>query len=255
MLSICIWVSWSTSVFCLHSFPKKIFNDKVVSRLSVNWQSTDWTNYQLQSAVNGHWNQSFDCAGPILLTTKRPIIACGGGDGVKVAWVCGKVRLWSFVGRRWHVSCFSKIQIGFTFLVPAHLGSPGQRAIKRVCVCECVCVCVCCWVTLLCFQVSSASSYLEPLKSGAVGCASKTMSSKLQMALLDQTKTVVESMQNLMVAAKEAGGNRKVRLWSFGWSWRLSLKVLFWATVERHWRGNQLLHFHFYSLQDNKVWS
>jgi len=67
-------------------------------------------------------------------------------------------------------------------------------------------------VTLLCFQVSSASSYLEPLKSGAVGCASKTMSSKLQMALLDQTKTVVESMQNLMVAAKEAGGNRKVRL-------------------------------------------
>ena len=32
--------------------------------------------------------------------------------------------------------CFSKIQIGFTFLVPAHLGSPGQRAIKRVCVFE-----------------------------------------------------------------------------------------------------------------------
>jgi len=31
------------------------------------------------------------------------------------------------------VSCFSKIQIGFTFLVPAHLGSPGKRAIKRVC--------------------------------------------------------------------------------------------------------------------------
>jgi len=31
-------------------------------------------------------------------------------------------------------SCFSKIQIGCTFLVPANLGSPGQRAIKRVCV-------------------------------------------------------------------------------------------------------------------------
>jgi len=30
------------------------------------------------------------------------------------------------------VSCFSKIQIGFAFLVPAHLGSPRQRAIKRV---------------------------------------------------------------------------------------------------------------------------
>ena len=33
------------------------------------------------------------------------------------------------------VSYFSKIQIGFTFLVLAHLGSPGKRAVKRVCVC------------------------------------------------------------------------------------------------------------------------
>ena len=33
------------------------------------------------------------------------------------------------------VSYSSKIQIGFTFLVPAHLGSPGRRAVKRVCVC------------------------------------------------------------------------------------------------------------------------
>jgi len=32
------------------------------------------------------------------------------------------------------ISCFSKIQIGFTFLVPAHLGSPGKRAVKCVCV-------------------------------------------------------------------------------------------------------------------------
>ena len=36
------------------------------------------------------------------------------------------------------VSCFSKIQIGFTFLVPVHPGSPGQRALKRACVCVCV---------------------------------------------------------------------------------------------------------------------
>jgi len=38
------------------------------------------------------------------------------------------------------VSCFSKIQIGFTFLVPAHLGSPGHMAVKRACVCVYVCV-------------------------------------------------------------------------------------------------------------------
>ena len=38
------------------------------------------------------------------------------------------------------VSCFSKIQIGFTFLVPAHPGSPGLRAVQwymYVCVCVC----------------------------------------------------------------------------------------------------------------------
>ena len=35
------------------------------------------------------------------------------------------------------VSCFSKIQIGFTFLVQAHLGSPGKGPLNG-----CVCVCV-----------------------------------------------------------------------------------------------------------------
>ena len=41
------------------------------------------------------------------------------------------------------VSCFSEIQISFTFLVPRYPGSPGQRAVKR---CVCVCVCVCCLI-------------------------------------------------------------------------------------------------------------
>ena len=36
------------------------------------------------------------------------------------------------------VSCFSKIQIGVTFLVLAHLGSPGKGPLNM-----CVCVCVC----------------------------------------------------------------------------------------------------------------
>ena len=35
------------------------------------------------------------------------------------------------------VSCSSIIHIGFTFLVPARLGSPGQRAVKWQCVCVC----------------------------------------------------------------------------------------------------------------------
>ena len=36
------------------------------------------------------------------------------------------------------VSCFNKIQIGFTCLVLAHPGSPGKRAVKWVCVCVCL---------------------------------------------------------------------------------------------------------------------
>jgi len=48
------------------------------------------------------------------------------------------------------VSCFSKTQIGFTFLVPAHLGSLEQTAVKRVCVGVGACVCV-----LLSLPVSS----------------------------------------------------------------------------------------------------
>ena len=35
------------------------------------------------------------------------------------------------------VSCFSKIQAGFTFLEPAHLGSPRKGPLNG-----CVCVCV-----------------------------------------------------------------------------------------------------------------
>ena len=60
------------------------------------------------------------------------------------------------------VSCFSKIQIGFPFLVPAHPGSPGQKAVKRVCVCVCACVracvracvCVCVCVPVLDYHPS-----------------------------------------------------------------------------------------------------
>jgi len=55
------------------------------------------------------------------------------------------------------VSCFSKIQIGFAFLVPAHLGSPGQRAVKQMCVCVCVMskynvICLTLTISFLVFQ-------------------------------------------------------------------------------------------------------
>ena len=34
------------------------------------------------------------------------------------------------------LSVWSEVQIGFTFLVLARPGSPGQRAVKQVCVCN-----------------------------------------------------------------------------------------------------------------------
>ena len=67
------------------------------------------------------------------------------------------------------VSCFSKIQISFTFLVPAHLGSPRQRAVKRVCVCVCVCYfdrsllrCRCCCIWLWTAPVVACSTLVMP---------------------------------------------------------------------------------------------
>jgi len=42
---------------------------------------------------------------------------------------------------QWHqhqlgpVQVYTSLQTGFTFLVPAHPGSPGKRAVKWVCVC------------------------------------------------------------------------------------------------------------------------
>ena len=38
------------------------------------------------------------------------------------------------------VSYFSKIQVGFAFLVLTHLGSPKKMTVKRMCVCVCVLV-------------------------------------------------------------------------------------------------------------------
>ena len=72
------------------------------------------------------------------------------------------------------VSCFSKIQIGFTSLVPAHLGSPRQR----VCVCVCVCVCVracvhacvrACACVSVCLELSLPSKHTHPFNGSLSG--------------------------------------------------------------------------------------
>ena len=62
------------------------------------------------------------------------------------------------------VSCFSKIQICFTFLVMAHLGSPGQMAVK--------------WLLLLLLAGVNTSPPLSNLRRARHSSADKT-SSKL----------------------------------------------------------------------------
>ncbi|CAG5121597.1 unnamed protein product, partial [Candidula unifasciata] len=56
---------------------------------------------------------------------------------------------------------------------------------------------------------ATLSSYFEPLAKSSVGTASKTVNSRQQMNILDQTKTVAESALQFMYACKEGGGNPK----------------------------------------------
>jgi len=66
--------------------------------------------------------------------------ACKGQSGGVLAWfIClelgADMHMAQLMPLPLTVSCFSKIQIGFTFLVPAHPGSLEKRAVKSVCVC------------------------------------------------------------------------------------------------------------------------
>jgi len=61
------------------------------------------------------------------------------------------------------VSCFSKIQIGFAFLVPAHLGSPGKGPLN-------VCVCCCTTCSCSCAAVDKNSAVLRFLPGAVLFC-------------------------------------------------------------------------------------
>ena len=66
----------------------------------------------------------------------RPVKTEWWGDGMVIVLERGAdLHMAQLMPLPLTVSCFSKSQIGFTFLIPAHPGSPGQRAIKCVCVC------------------------------------------------------------------------------------------------------------------------
>jgi talin len=58
--------------------------------------------------------------------------------------------------------------------------------------------------------VTEISQYFEPLVVNVIGCAAKTpFNNQQQIAFLEQTKTVLESSFQLMLASKESAGNPK----------------------------------------------
>ena len=69
----------------------------------------------------------------------RPVKTEWWGAGMVICLErCADLHMAQLIPLPLTVSCFRKIQIGFTFLVPAHPGSPGQRAVLGVWVCVCV---------------------------------------------------------------------------------------------------------------------
>ena len=96
--------------------------------------------------------------------------ACRKLSGGALVWFCleqcADLHMAQLMPLPLTVSCFSKIQIGFTFLVPAHLGSPRQRAVKLVCVCVCVCPCMracVCVSSYICFQLIVSLSFINSI--------------------------------------------------------------------------------------------
>ena len=70
---------------------------------------------------------------------ERKLYGAGWGAGVVICLERGAdLHMAQLMPLPLTVSCLSKIQIGFTFLVPAHLGSPGKGPLNG---------CVCTWVS------------------------------------------------------------------------------------------------------------
>ena len=82
----------------------------------------------------------------------RPVKKSGGVLVLLSVWSKVDLHMAQLMPLPLTVSCFTKNQIGFTFLVLAHLGSPGKRAVKRVCVCAVCNALVWKYRSLICFM-------------------------------------------------------------------------------------------------------
>jgi len=92
------------------------------------------------------------------------------------------------------VSCFSKVQIGFTFLVPAYPGSPGKRAVKRVYVCMLYCTCTA-------FVANKLHQLIVTSGNWALGNSARSMIQDLQLS----TMALLISILGLLPYGYEVG--------------------------------------------------
>ena len=108
-------------------------------RLSDRYKSLLCSEYFLAYNFNTHIVPSVLLTLLVGLQEGHP--ACKKLSSGVLAWLSVWSEVQTCIWPSWchchSLSCFTKIQIGVTFLVPAHPGSPGKRAVKRVCVCVC----------------------------------------------------------------------------------------------------------------------
>ena len=94
--------------------------------LLLNTEGASQNNHQSVSrCLSAEWNKNANIWQVTIFTAFSAFICLQQGADLHIAQP---------MPLPFTVSCSSKIQIGFTFLLLAHLGSPGQRAVKRVCV-------------------------------------------------------------------------------------------------------------------------
>ena len=116
-----------TSIHSVHSMEEQAVTTWCVSLL------TNWYRFLLSYDILAF------SALTLLVGQQEGHPACKKLSVEELAWLSAWSKVQTCIWPSWchchSLSCFSKIQIGFDFLVPAHPGSPGQRAVKRVCVC------------------------------------------------------------------------------------------------------------------------
>ena len=134
------------------------------------------------------------------------------------------------------VSCFSEIQIGFYFLVLAHPGSPGIRAIKRVCV----------RVELWCyFNIPRLDSLLRLPIFGKMGKLPQFLPKMRQCCHLECCRNwTAHQFENVKTVFRKRDNRH-----TFRWKLCTSCSTPFWGSVadsyKFHLRQSLLLCYHF----------